>query len=83
MQTTFPQYMRELLSFKKAPPKAVNIELFSMKTPVSTATAAAPPSHSASSQLAFEPGLLTGNGERICANHLISFEYKHLLMPSV
>ena len=25
--------MRELLSFKKAPPKAVNIELFSMKTP--------------------------------------------------
>lgn len=33
IQTTFPQYMRELLSFKKAPPKAVNIELFSMKTP--------------------------------------------------
>jgi len=33
MQTTFPHYMRELLSFKKAPPKAVNIELFSMKTP--------------------------------------------------
>jgi len=33
MQTTFPPYMRELLSFKKAPPKAVNIELFSMKTP--------------------------------------------------
>jgi ATP-binding cassette subfamily F protein 3 len=33
LQTTFPQYMRELLSFKKAPPKAVNIELFSMKTP--------------------------------------------------
>jgi hypothetical protein len=25
--------MRELLAFKKAPPKAVNIELFSMKTP--------------------------------------------------
>jgi ATP-binding cassette subfamily F protein 3 len=33
LQTTFPPYMRELLSFKKAPPKAVNIELFSMKTP--------------------------------------------------
>jgi len=33
VQTTFPPYMRELLSFKKAPPKAVNIELFSMKTP--------------------------------------------------
>jgi ATPase subunit of ABC transporter with duplicated ATPase domains len=33
VQTTFPFYMRELLSFKKAPPKAVNIELFSMKTP--------------------------------------------------
>jgi len=33
IQTTFPPYMRELLSFKKAPPKAVNIELFSMKTP--------------------------------------------------
>lgn len=33
IQTTFPNYMRELLSFKKAPPKAVNIELFSMKTP--------------------------------------------------
>jgi len=33
IQTTFPQYMRELLSFKKPPPKAVNIELFSMKTP--------------------------------------------------
>jgi ATPase subunit of ABC transporter with duplicated ATPase domains len=33
VQTTFPNYMRELLSFKKAPPKAVNIELFSMKTP--------------------------------------------------
>jgi ATPase subunit of ABC transporter with duplicated ATPase domains len=33
LQTTFPQYMRELLAFKKAPPKAVNIELFSMKTP--------------------------------------------------
>lgn len=33
IQTTFPQYMRELLSFKKPPSKAVNIELFSMKTP--------------------------------------------------
>jgi len=33
IQTTFPNYMRELLSHKKAPPKAVNIELFSMKTP--------------------------------------------------
>jgi len=33
IQTTFPPYMRELLSFKKPPPKAVNIELFSMKTP--------------------------------------------------
>lgn len=33
VQTTFPPYMRELLSFKKAPPKSVNIELFSMKTP--------------------------------------------------
>jgi len=33
VQTVFPNYMRELLSFKKAPPKAVNIELFSMKTP--------------------------------------------------
>jgi ATP-binding cassette subfamily F protein 3 len=33
VQTTFPSYMRELLSFKKAPAKAVNIELFSMKTP--------------------------------------------------
>jgi len=33
VQTTFPTYMRELLSHKKAPPKAVNIELFSMKTP--------------------------------------------------
>jgi ATPase subunit of ABC transporter with duplicated ATPase domains len=33
MQNTFPSYMRELLAFKKAPPKAVNIELFSMKTP--------------------------------------------------
>jgi ATP-binding cassette subfamily F protein 3 len=33
IQTTFPFYMRELLSYKKAPPKAVNIELFSMKTP--------------------------------------------------
>jgi len=33
IQTTFPNYMRELLSFKKPPPKAVNIELFTMKTP--------------------------------------------------
>jgi len=33
IQTTFPHYMRELLSYKKAPPKSVNIELFSMKTP--------------------------------------------------
>jgi ATPase subunit of ABC transporter with duplicated ATPase domains len=33
VQTVFPNYMRELLSFKKAPSKAVNIELFSMKTP--------------------------------------------------
>lgn len=33
VQTTFPPYMRELLSFKKAPSKAVKIELFSMKTP--------------------------------------------------
>jgi ATPase subunit of ABC transporter with duplicated ATPase domains len=33
IQTTFPNYMRELLTFKKPPPKAVNIELFSMKTP--------------------------------------------------
>jgi len=33
IQTTFPQYMRELLAHKKAPPKNVNIELFSMKTP--------------------------------------------------
>lgn len=33
LQTTFPPYMRELLSYKKAPPKNVNIELFSMKTP--------------------------------------------------
>jgi len=33
IQTTFPNYMRELLSFKKPPSKAVNIELFSMKTP--------------------------------------------------
>jgi ATPase subunit of ABC transporter with duplicated ATPase domains len=33
IQTTFPNYMRELLAHKKAPPKAVNIELFSMKTP--------------------------------------------------
>jgi len=33
IQTCFPQYMRELLSFKKAPPKNVNIELFTMKTP--------------------------------------------------
>jgi len=33
IQTTFPQYMRELLAHKKAPSKAINIELFSMKTP--------------------------------------------------
>jgi len=33
IQTTFPNYMRELLSYKKPPSKAVNIELFSMKTP--------------------------------------------------
>jgi len=33
IQTTFPNYMRELLSYKKPPPKAVNIDLFSMKTP--------------------------------------------------
>jgi len=33
IQTTFPNYMRELLAHKKAPSKAINIELFSMKTP--------------------------------------------------
>jgi ATPase subunit of ABC transporter with duplicated ATPase domains len=33
IQTTFPNYMRELLAHKKAPSKAVNIELFTMKTP--------------------------------------------------
>jgi len=33
IQTTFPNYMREQLAHKKIPPKAVNIELFSMKTP--------------------------------------------------
>jgi len=33
IQTTFPNYMRELLSYKKPPPKNVRIELFSMKTP--------------------------------------------------
>jgi len=33
IQTTFPMYMRELLSYKKPPSKNINIELFSMKTP--------------------------------------------------
>jgi len=33
VQTTFPQYMREQLASKKNLPKAVNLELFSMKTP--------------------------------------------------
>jgi ATP-binding cassette subfamily F protein 3 len=33
IQTTFPNYQRELLAHKKAPSKAVNIEAFTMKTP--------------------------------------------------